>query len=194
MYCCCIIYLRQNWQRCKKSWPLNCIKLQLFIIINSTSKQRLTRPSSIISDQCFFRPNQIIKLSGGEKGEIICMQFMRRSNRNFNNPPPCPQDKPRHLSMFCAQMGNLTDKAVPGVGSRSLPGWGGENWTWPFLFILIYFIFFLICIYFQAPESLTAINTCLDKMELIKGRYIAFVSDIGVQKRRERLNFSNLRL
>ena len=78
-------------------FKLNCIKLQLFFIINSTSKQRLTRPASIISDQCFFRPNQIIKLSDGEKGEIICMQFMRRSKRNFNNttPPPRPPDKPR---------------------------------------------------------------------------------------------------
>lgn len=95
-------------------FKLNCIKLQLFFIINSTSKQRLTQPASIISDQCFFRPNQIIKLSGGKKGEIICMQFMCPSNRNSR--PPAPQTNLGHLNMFCAQMGNLTDKAVPGWG------------------------------------------------------------------------------
>ena len=32
-------------------------------------------------------------------------------------------------------------------------------------------------LFFWAPKSLTAINTCLDEMEELKGRDIAFVSD-----------------
>ena len=32
-------------------------------------------------------------------------------------------------------------------------------------------------VFFRAPKSLTAINTCLDEMEEFKGRDIAFVSD-----------------
>ena len=50
-------------------------------------------------------------------------------------------------------MGNLTDKAFPGVGDLTLPGWGREN-----------------CFFVGAPKALTAINTCLDEMEEFKGR------------------------
>ena len=43
-------------------------------------------------------------------------------------PPPPPRANPRHLTIFCARgVGNLTDKAFPGVGNLTLPGWGGEN-------------------------------------------------------------------
>ena len=50
---------------------------------------------------------------------------MRRSNRNFNiPPPPPPRANPGHLTIFCARgVGNLTDKAFPGVGNLTLPGW-----------------------------------------------------------------------
>ena len=47
--------------------------------------------------------------------------------------------------------------------------------------------------FFRAPKSLTAINTCLDEMEKIKGRDIAFVSDWR-SKSRERLDINNLKL
>ena len=33
------------------------------------------------------------------------------------------------------------------------------------------------CIFLRAPKSLTALNTCLEEMEELKGRYMAFVSD-----------------
>ena len=65
-------------------------------------------------------------------------------------------------------MGNLTDKAFPGVGNLTLPGWGGENGTGS--------VRFQIFVFFRAPKSLTAINTCLDEMEEFEGRDIAFVS------------------
>ena len=53
------------------------------------------------------------------------VSLMRRSNRNFNIPPP---GKPRAFDYFlCPGVGNLTGKAFPGVGNLTLPGWGGEN-------------------------------------------------------------------
>ena len=58
-------------------------------------------------------------------------------------------------------MGNLTFVWV---------GWERLNRKVPndlFLFIYLFFFFFL------APKSLTAINTCLDKMEEFKERNIA---------------------
>ena len=88
---------------------------------------------------------------------------MRRSNRNFNIPPP--RANPGHLTTFCARgVGNLTGKAFPGVGNLTFAwvGWGKLNRK---------------CQVFWAPKSLTAINTCLDEMEEFKGRDIAFVSD-----------------
>ena len=52
-------------------------------------------------------------------------EVMRRSNRNFNIPPP---GKPRAFDYFlCPGVGNLTGKAFPGVGNLTLSGWGGEN-------------------------------------------------------------------
>ena len=48
-------------------------------------------------------------------------------------------------------------------------------------------------IFFRLPKSLTALNTCLDEMEWIKGRDIAFVSDWRT-KSGERLNIDKLRL
>ena len=55
--------------------------------------------------------------------------IMRRSNRNFNiSPPPPPPGKPRAFDYFlCPGVGNLTGKALQGVGNLTLPGWGGEN-------------------------------------------------------------------
>ena len=55
--------------------------------------------------------------------------FMRRSNRNFNIPPP--RANPGHLTIFCARgVGNLTGKAFPGVGNLTFAwvGWGKLNW------------------------------------------------------------------
>ena len=50
---------------------------------------------------------------------------MRRSNRNFNIPPP--PGKPRAFDYFlCPGVGNLTDKAFPGVGNLTLPGGVGK--------------------------------------------------------------------
>ena len=87
---------------------------------------------------------------------------MRRSNRNFNIPPP---GKPRAFDYFlCPGVGNLTDKAFPGVGNLTLPGGVGkiEPEVSGFKSLL-----------FSgggggAPKSLTAINTCLDEMEELK--------------------------
>ena len=88
-------------------------------------------------------------------------------------PPPPSRANPRHLTIFCARgVGNLTDKAFPGVGNLTLPGWVGENWTWS-VRSQTFFLFF----FFRAPNSLTAINTCLDEIEGLEGRDIAFVSD-----------------
>ena len=69
-------------------------------------------------------------------------------------------------------MGNLTDKAFPGVGNLTLPGWtlGGVEKIEPEVSGFKFF-------FFWAPKSLTAINTCLDEMEEFVGRDIAFVSD-----------------
>ena len=89
----------------------------------------------------------------------------------LQHPPP-PRANPGHLTIFCARgVGNLTDKAFPGVGNLTLPGWGGENWTGS-VRSQTFFLFF-----FRAPKSLTAINTCLDEMEGLEGRDIAFLSD-----------------
>ena len=41
--------------------------------------------------------------------------------------------------------------------------------------------------FFRAPKSLTAINMCLDEMELIDGRDMAFVSDWLTKKRSSKL-------
>ena len=84
--------------------------------------------------------------------------LMRRSNRNFNIPPP-PGANPGHLTTSCARgVGNLTFTSV---------GWGKLNQkcqaSSDFLF--------------RAPKSLIAINTCLDEMEEFKGRDRTFVSD-----------------
>ena len=48
-------------------------------------------------------------------------------------------------------------------------------------------------IFFRLPKSLTAVNTCLDEMEWMKGRDVAFVSDWRT-KSTERLNIDKLRL
>ena len=95
--------------------------------------------------------------------------LMRRSNRNFNIPPPPPRANPGHLTIFCARgVGNLTDKAFPGVGN--LRWVGGVEKIEP---EVSGFKFFFL----RAPKSLTAINTCLDEMEEFEGRDITFVSD-----------------
>ena len=113
---------------------------------------------------------------------------MRRSNRNFNIPPP--RANPGHLTTSCARgVGNLTFTWV---------GWGKLNQkcqaSSDFLF--------------RAPKSLIAINACLDEMEEFKGRDRTFVSDWltkkGLQKlrsafktcmkSRECLNIDNFRL
>ena len=76
-----------------------------------------------------------------------------------------------HLTIFCTRgMGNFTDKAVPGVGNRTLPRRGGENLTWSVRFQRLFFVLFCFCcfFFFRAPKSLTAINTCLDEMETDK--------------------------
>ena len=102
-------------------------------------------------------------------------------------PPPPPRANPGHLTIFCSRgVGNLTDKAFPGVGNLTLPGWGGENWTGS--------VRFQIFVFFRAPKSLTAINTCLDEMEEFEGRDIAFVSDWLTKKglpKWDRLNIND---
>ena len=80
--------------------------------------------------------------------------------------------KPRAFDHFLCpgNRGNFTDKAVSGVGNRTLPRRGGENWTWSvrfqsfFLFCFVLFLF----VFLRAPKSLTAINTCLDEVETDK--------------------------
>ena len=43
----------------------------------------------------------------------------------LQHPPP-PRANPGHLTIFFARgVGNLTDKAFPGVGNLTLPGWRG---------------------------------------------------------------------
>ena len=61
-------------------------------------------------------------------------------------------------------MGNLTDKAFPGVGSLTLPGGVGK---------IEPEVSGFKSLFFGgggggAPKSLTAINTCLDEMEELK--------------------------
>ena len=81
----------------------------------------------------------------------VARKLMRRSNRNFNTSTP-------------------RSGQTSGIWSLSLPReWGvwplswrvGENWTES------------VRVFFLAPKSLTAINTCLDKMEEVKGRVLA---------------------
>ena len=84
---------------------------------------------------------------------------MRRSNRNFNIPPP--RANPGHLTIFCARgVGNLTGKSFPGVGNLTFAwvGWGKLNRK---------------C---QVSNGFFfgRRRTCLDE---IGGRDIAFVSD-----------------
>ena len=87
--------------------------------------------------------------------------IMRRSNRNFNIPPP--RANPGHLTIFCARgVGNLTGKAFPGVGNLTF---AGENWTGSVRFQMALFFGRRIL-----AKSLTAINTCLGEMEEFKGR------------------------
>ena len=52
--------------------------------------------------------------------------IMRRSNLNFNIPPPPGKRRAFNYFLF-PEVGNLTGKAFPGVGNLTLPGWGGEN-------------------------------------------------------------------
>ena len=54
------------------------------------------------------------------------------------------------------------DRAFPGVGNLTLPGWGGENRTGSVRFQIA---FFLGGGGGGAPKLLKAINTCLDEME-----------------------------
>ena len=87
----------------------------------------------------------------------MAIVIMRRSNRNFNIPPP--RANPEHLTTSCARgVGNLTFTWV---------GWGKLNQKCQASSD------FLV----RAPKSLIAINTCLDEREEFKGRDRTFVSD-----------------
>ena len=68
---------------------------------------------------------------------VSSRKLMRRSNRNFNIPPPPPGQSP-----------GIWLSSVPGEwGIWPLPAWGGENWTGS---VRIFF--------FRVPKSPTVIK------------------------------------
>ena len=84
-----------------------------------------------------------------------------------HHPAPPPPPRAGHLTIFCAQgVGNLTGKAFPMVGNLTFAwvGWGKLNWKGQ-----VSNDFFSS----EAPNSLTAINTCFNKMEEFEERDIA---------------------
>ena len=98
---------------------------------------------------------------------MACMAPHVLSNQKLQHP----RANPRHFTIFCArEVGNLTFALVE---------WGKLKLS--FRFQMIFF--------FRAPKSLTALNTCLDKMEEFKGKDIAYLSDWLTKKGLQR-NFS----
>ena len=90
--------------------------------------------------------------------QIIC-RYSFMGGQKTNAPI---KSKHQHLPpTFRANLRHLITFFAPGVGNLTfvLAGWGELNRKCKGFFL--------------APKSLTAINTCLDKMEEVKGRVLA---------------------
>ena len=94
--------------------PVNAI----YIYIQSQAIRSQTKPNSIVSS--LHALSSVIHINNNN--DNLCADQIETST----SPPP--RANPGYLTIFCARgVGNLTDKAFPGVGNLTLPGWGGEN-------------------------------------------------------------------
>ena len=93
-------------------------------------------PSSWHLKTLFFFPFWMLS---AKEWDDMGTRIMRRSNRNFNIPPPL-RANPGHLTIFCARgVGNFICKAFLGMGIWPLPGCGGENSTKGVSFFFFFF-------------------------------------------------------
>ena len=89
----------------------------------------------------------------------------------LQHPPPPPRASLGHLTALCARgVGNLTVMTSRGGEFDLCQGGVGKIEPEGSKRICFFFVFVF---FFWAPKSLTAINTCLDKMEEFKERDIA---------------------